>query len=265
MRRLKPGDRPKASEWNAIVDALSRVDVSSDRASGPAALPYSGDSVLVYNNTGAALARFAPFRVDKASAEIFNPTSHPGAFYETRPITAETAAGNLPHHSVAVTLEPIAIAGYGRAAISGVVPCVVEVGNVAHKYARLRTDSLVKLDSADIGPVEILWNVGTSGYMVSIVRLGHQPAVFFPVLVTKNAGSAGTDTTACTFTYNVTDLNGTGLGNSMTPAKARGAGGVVATVAAGAYGVGFYNAAGAFVLWDAGETPNKYPAVDTDT
>jgi hypothetical protein len=57
--------------------------------------------------------------------------------------------------------------------------------------------------------------------------------------------------TAATYTYNVSDLNGNSLGTGMTPKKPRPSGPLIA---GGGLGTGYYDESTTFQLYDAGET-----------
>lgn len=88
---------------------------------------------------------------------------------------------------------------------------------------------------------------------------------FFPVLVWQDGGTTdGSKTAACDRTYQARTIDatsestGTLLGTGLPPLKDRWAGnyGLMncpASTGTGRYGVGFYNAAGTFCLWDANE------------
>lgn len=78
-----------------------------------------------------------------------------------------------------------------------------------------------------------------------------------PVRVTQAGGSAGDETTQCTFIYNVWDLREEVLGNSintpMTPARPRPRIGEMVAPADRAFGLGFFDEGDNFVLYDVGE------------
>ena len=77
----------------------------------------------------------------------------------------------------------------------------------------------------------------------------------FPVKCYQIGGDAGGPATQCSFTYTATTCDtSTILGNGLTPSKNRPVQGVMDPCAAGDYGLGFYDCAGAFVLYDANET-----------
>lgn len=84
---------------------------------------------------------------------------------------------------------------------------------------------------------------------------------FFPVLVTQDGGSNGSQTTKATYTYTVKSLDSVVIGEDIAVVKPRENGGVVTQDADG-YGVAFYNASGTLLLWDAGET---YTTVECTT
>lgn len=74
---------------------------------------------------------------------------------------------------------------------------------------------------------------------------------FFPVKVSQTGGSNGNKTTAASYTYTVTTMDGnTTLGEDVAVAKTRPNG----TMTAGSsYGMAFYDENGDIQLWDAGE------------
>jgi hypothetical protein len=78
---------------------------------------------------------------------------------------------------------------------------------------------------------------------------------FFPVLVTQTGGSAGSQVPPvdCSFVYTVKDLAGTTLGTGMSPVKRRDQRTQYEAPPADTPGVGYYQADGAFRLWDANE------------
>lgn len=83
--------------------------------------------------------------------------------------------------------------------------------------------------------------------------------VMFMVRVTQSGGSAGDGTTICTFTYEVRDLNGEILKDSvvtpLSPQHPRPLFGQMVAPATNAYGVAFYDETEQIFLWDVGEVP----------
>lgn len=270
LRRLKPGDRPKASEWNAIVDALSRVEVSSDRASGPPRLPFDADVVLVSNGTGGDFEQFAPFGLTVSATPTFNPTTAAAIpsyqMHRAMQMQVPSYAGfaTQTHGRLGITLDPIRSGKIGRAILSGVAPCKIDIVASGHQYADLKHSDKTQLQSRSQGPCQILWRESGTGTRWAIVRIGHTMPVFFPVLVTPTVtGTYGSDSTACSKTYDVTDLDYVSLGTGMTPQKPRPQPGQIKIISDGQVGQGYYDSGGTFFLWDAGEVPNRYPAQDT--
>lgn len=76
----------------------------------------------------------------------------------------------------------------------------------------------------------------------------------FAVKVTQTAGSAGSKTTQCSFTYTVKDLAGTTLGTGMSPLKRRPSVGKMTAGAADTIGLAYYDTDGTTLkLYDANE------------
>jgi len=85
--------------------------------------------------------------------------------------------------------------------------------------------------------------------------VGSYTSAFFPVLVTMDGGAAGDKTTQCTYTYAATTLDGlVALGAGLTPKKTRPSVGKLAAPPNGSVGVGYYDLANNFALYDANET-----------
>jgi hypothetical protein len=81
------------------------------------------------------------------------------------------------------------------------------------------------------------------------------PRACFPVLVTQTGGSAGDNSTACSYTYTVTDLNGNSLLTGASPSKRRTSVGAYSAPSAGSYGLAFTEVDGTVKLYDANEVP----------
>ena len=75
------------------------------------------------------------------------------------------------------------------------------------------------------------------------------------VNVTEDGGSAGDQSTQCSFTYTVTDIYGNQLATGATPNKQRPSIGKMVS-GDGLVGSGYFTGAGAFVLHDANEVPS---------
>jgi len=101
--------------------------------------------------------------------------------------------------------------------------------------------------------VRLTWRPGATGPGFWCFRTGAPRGVLFLVFVTKDAGSAGSKTTPCSWTYTVTDYGGRTLGTGLTPAKPRTSVGKYAQPGAGSPGLGWYNSVGDFKLYEAAE------------
>jgi hypothetical protein len=96
-----------------------------------------------------------------------------------------------------------------------------------------------------------------------LARVAHPGIDTFPVKVTNDGGSAGGPTTLCSFTYTVTDLDGTLLkkdaagtdATGMTPEfNMRGTKGLMVAAPDNSYGQAFYDSDD-LILWMTTEQP----------
>jgi hypothetical protein len=93
--------------------------------------------------------------------------------------------------------------------------------------------------------------VADDGRQIILVR---SPGVsLFPVSVVGDGGAAGNGTTACSFTYTVTDLQGTEMGAALSPAWARPA---IGKMIEATHGTGYWGPGG-FVLFQVDELPDR--------
>jgi hypothetical protein len=84
-------------------------------------------------------------------------------------------------------------------------------------------------------------------------RKGDQADIaLFPVDVAQVGGSAGDGTNACSFTYDVTSLDGRTLASGVSPVWARPA---IGKMTAATHGDGYYDSDGEFVLYRVDEVP----------
>lgn len=82
-----------------------------------------------------------------------------------------------------------------------------------------------------------------------LISGGGGPARIFPVNLVSDGGDSGDETGPATWTYTVSTLSGSELGTTMSPQKR-----LPGALNAGSFGLGYYNEAGTFVLWDTNET-----------
>ncbi|HUX16382.1 MAG TPA: hypothetical protein VMW52_07895 [Phycisphaerae bacterium] len=96
------------------------------------------------------------------------------------------------------------------------------------------------------------WDVGNAEWRG--ILIGKPPhAGLFAVKVWKTGGDEGDKTNPCTFVYTVKDVDDHELGTGMTPEKNRPAIGKFTAPDDEDYGLGFYDSAGTFHLYDANE------------
>ena len=81
------------------------------------------------------------------------------------------------------------------------------------------------------------------------------PNPHFAVRVYADGGQPGTATTTCSWTYRVTSLAGTHLGDAMTPDRRRIPNCPYTATPEGTVGAAYFDEAGALKLWDANELP----------
>jgi len=109
------------------------------------------------------------------------------------------------------------------------------------------------LTSVPTGATVLAWHIGVdgSGNPRYLFDDFYRPFVCFAVTVSNDGGSAGDKTTQCDFTYTVTTKNGVQLATAAAPENQRPAAG---KLVAATLGMGYYDAAGAFVLSWVNET-----------
>jgi len=110
-------------------------------------------------------------------------------------------------------------------------------------------EEVARLDRLSVAAPLRLCN-GPGGKTLSIAMPRKIPGLLFVVNLTQNSGANGTNTTAATWTYNVTDLAGKSLGTNLSPQRPRAWG----TAAAATMGMGYFDTSGVFYLAEAWET-----------
>lgn len=56
-----------------------------------------------------------------------------------------------------IAMQPIAVGLVGRVAVSGVMPCKVEILDTSHAFATMRDGDVTQLQTAACGPMQLLW------------------------------------------------------------------------------------------------------------
>lgn len=94
-----------------------------------------------------------------------------------------------------------------------------------------------------------------NGKSIMVFQVGGAAQGVFPIRCIVDGGSNGDATTTASYTYTVTDINGTAIGSNVALARTRTAGLITAYTVSYGFGMGFYDGEGTFKLWDAGERP----------
>jgi hypothetical protein len=168
-------DRPElsAAEWNAIRRMAKRADDAAIRtpsgggSSGPGTPSLK---VLIRNDSGALVAARSVLKVTGALAEF--------AANPLQAMATPVVSGDDPDaitNAVVVTEEPIANGEYGRAVLSGVATCTVNIVSTAHGYAVPTVGDATKLTSAIAGSTRILAGNGSTGNQSCMVLLQTWP------------------------------------------------------------------------------------------
>jgi len=170
--------RIRAGTFNTMVDA-AKAWKSGRAGYGSTAAGYrppDTDVVLVENDSGGDRDRFDILGVDDV---IISPTDNEDEFANRVMLSGTTPNPATHLGRFVVLLEPIADGEIGRASISGVCPCEIDVIDSAHAYADINPDSGDRYTPASrqFGSAEILWKESGTGTKWAVLRLG-SPKLF---------------------------------------------------------------------------------------
>jgi hypothetical protein len=176
--KASPGKKfapPPAEIWNGMVDAGAayRAGRLSIGDPGPTR-PRETDIIRLRNSSGSDRAKGHILWIDgKAITDLDE---------ESIWLVGKTPTAD---GYFAILKEPIANAGLGRAQVSGACLAKVNVLNTGHTRAKATAGSFV-LDSADSGPLEIVYAPSGTGELECVVRFGNDvPAI---VIMTPSGG-----------------------------------------------------------------------------
>jgi hypothetical protein len=216
MRRAVPGQplRIPASDYNAFVAAAEahkarRFD--APLVAQPSPVAPSGPTILLLNDSGADQDRFAVLGI---SGFVIEPSANLAQFQGRVALTgvlpiAEGEEGEGEQHTedtFAVLAEPIKDSKIGRAWVHGACPVQVDVTDAAHRYARIIDGDSTMLQSADSGPVAMLWKETGTGTKWAVIRWGGSAVrAVFPVALQQVGGVNGDEDSIATWTYDVKD------------------------------------------------------------
>lgn len=164
--KMVPGQPfdPFAEEYNRMLDAVS---------SQQSGLVGQNSGLVAFdaeNNTGGDLLRGQCAGI---GGPIYTPTENEEAFFYRPSFSLEQAW--LPNHygKLAIAAHPIESGKIGKVWISDVVPALVNIGNIWHKFADAPDAAGNVLESKPHGTAQILWSESTTGSNVMCrVRLG---------------------------------------------------------------------------------------------
>jgi hypothetical protein len=261
FRMLGSGDvMPRsATTFNALLRAANSIrEHDADRlAERIRRTPQSG-VVVVRNASLEPVQRFGVLGIDR-------PTVLPNQDeigFASRVHLRGVAPTSEHLGRFVILLQPLSPGEMGLGVISGVTICRVHFPQEGFKFAEVavgQDEPIAPLTAQGYGPVQVLWagQFGKGNVAWCIVRIGNcTRAVDFTVRVAIDGGSPGTTgVSTCSFTYTVHDLYGNLLGTGTEPAKRRLEKTPYTVTPDNAYGKGFYDADGQFILWSANETP----------
>ena len=154
-----------AKTWNRFCDTADLVlgRQYGTRGGALGQTGYPANIVLIRNDSGADVGRFGVLGI---SGVDINPTASAEAaaqFAERPVLTGATPTTASYSEQFCVTIEPIADGAIGRAAVSGVFACKVNVTDADHKYADVKNLDATQLASTSCGVCQLLWKESGTG------------------------------------------------------------------------------------------------------
>jgi hypothetical protein len=159
-----------ARAWNRAQDA---ADIVLGQRYGTMAGPIrDGETATVVipirNQSGAAVPWLGVLGI---SGPLISPVngsltgSDPDSRNARQFVSQPAVNGRIPQvgDAVVVCMEPIADGAIGRAAVGGVFACRVLMLQGGHTYAAGKAGDISQLQSANCGPIRLLWKSGSSG------------------------------------------------------------------------------------------------------
>lgn len=155
-----------ARAWNRAQDAADIVLGERSRfgADGAAGRDLAPNVVLIRNDSGQAVPWLGVLAISGVAINPIGGTlggtdaasDRAREFVRKVVLTGVTPSlANYP--SFAVAMEPIPDGAIGRAAVGGVFACRVHVLSSSHAFANTRDGDVTQLQSADCGPLKMLW------------------------------------------------------------------------------------------------------------
>jgi len=172
LRKVVPG-QPRdisAATWNLLIDA-ARSQRDREQSRPGAAVDLAGDRTvaLVRNGTANAVERFGVLALD---GPIIGPDDALDQFESRVAFEGVTPDGATPAGRFVVCLEPIPEDGIGRAVLSGVAICKLDVPGAVGEYAEAMPGNTESLSTGDTGTARVLWAESSGTTRWAVVRLG---------------------------------------------------------------------------------------------
>jgi hypothetical protein len=178
LEPVAPGDPPplRADTFNLVFEAARAYRNRRQGAGGAAALehdPVTGNVLVwVRNDAGSTKAAFSVLQLGQPVIDVTDATGEPHKFRHN-PVFPGTAPTG-PDVAFAVTIEPLASGGIGRAVLLGVCVCDLSVTDAAHAYAAPAAGTTATLASDTSGPAKIVWKAAGTGTKRAVVVLNAQ-------------------------------------------------------------------------------------------
>ena len=230
LRKVKPGEglSISAETFNAFVDAAEDFQRRQRDQRSPSLLTAASSSqiVRIANNTGADLPRFGVVTLGYGVA--INGNQNLDEFI-ARPVFYGRRPAYEDRGKFAVVQEPIRSGGVGLAIASGITLARVNLAtpppNISpHDTAEIIPDQTGHLQSSYYGSAQVLYvdPSGSDPYL-AIIHLRSGPRFgSFPVLLSKDGGSALGPSGDCDYTYAVRDEDGwLTFAHGVTPEQPR--------------------------------------------
>ena len=174
--RIEPGQKLagaiSARAWNRAQDAADRVlGVGTGANGGGATGAEPAPNVVLIKNTSGqdvpmcGVLGISGVEINPSGGNLTGTADADKRAREfvSRPILTGVTPAAAHAESFVVTLEPIANNKIGRAAVSGVFACKVNVTNASHRFATAKNDDGSQLQSAACGVLQLVWKETGTG------------------------------------------------------------------------------------------------------
>ena len=167
--RIEPGQSVatamSARTWNRFCDAADIVlrDRYTVNAQAAGANSYAANIVFIKNDSNADVGRFGVLGISGVETDPTASAQAAAQFAERPVLTGTTPTTASYSEQFCVTIEPIADGAIGRAAVSGVFACKVNVTDADHQFADVKNNDRTQLESVDCGVCQLLWKESGTG------------------------------------------------------------------------------------------------------